>query len=322
MDLHNTRAATAALFRTPERWMDGERLRYHSFGSPPSAMHPGELFRANLAVIDQVIAGVCRRARLGGADAEDFASSVKLALMENDYAILQQYQQRASLATYLAIVVDRLLSDQRTREYGRWRPSTEAVRMGPAAILLETLVRRDRRSLDEALPHVCAVDPALTRQAAEAMLARLPEHKRRPARAELDEAAEQTVAGPDRADADALACDARRLTGRTSAVVKEAIARLPQEDRMLLRFRFGSAMSISDIARMMRLPQRPLYRRFEGLLVKLRAALDAAGLDAREVEELIGSEEGPEMNFGLAENAAVRQSVLHEESQAATRESS
>src|ERR1019366_938207 len=48
-----------------------------------------ELFRANLALVERVIAGVCRRAGLRGPDAEDFGSIVMVALIENDYAILR-----------------------------------------------------------------------------------------------------------------------------------------------------------------------------------------------------------------------------------------
>ena len=36
-------------------------------------MHPRELFEANLGTIERVIAIVCRRGGLFGADAEDFA---------------------------------------------------------------------------------------------------------------------------------------------------------------------------------------------------------------------------------------------------------
>src|SRR3954470_19265621 len=51
-----------------------------------------ELFRANLALVERVIGGVCRRAGLRDAVAEDFSSTVKLALIENDYAILRGYE--------------------------------------------------------------------------------------------------------------------------------------------------------------------------------------------------------------------------------------
>ncbi len=45
-----------------------------------SAMIPREFFDANLDTIERVIGVVCRRARLVGADAEDSASEVQLAL--------------------------------------------------------------------------------------------------------------------------------------------------------------------------------------------------------------------------------------------------
>ena len=78
---------------------------------------------------------------------------------------------------------------------------------------------------------------------------------------------------------------------------------------MILRFRFGSGMSIADISRVLRLPQRPLYRRLESLIERLRAALQGAGLDSRDVTALIG--EAHEMDFGLGagKSDSARQSL-------------
>jgi hypothetical protein len=42
-------------------------------------MKPRELFETNLGTIERVIAIVCHRARLFGADAEDFTALVLLA---------------------------------------------------------------------------------------------------------------------------------------------------------------------------------------------------------------------------------------------------
>src|SRR5947207_3384167 len=114
-------------------------------------MHPEELFRTNLALIERVISCVCRRAGLRDADAEDFGSTAKLALIENDYAILRDYEGRAPLGAFLAVVVQRLLSREWVRLRGRWHPSADAERAGPAAVLLEKLTVRDGRSLDEAV---------------------------------------------------------------------------------------------------------------------------------------------------------------------------
>src|SRR5438477_2121633 len=120
-----------------------------------------ELFRANLALVERVIGGVCRRAGLHGADAEDFASTVKLALIENDYAILRGYEGRAPLGAFLTVVVQRLLSREWMRLRGRWHPSAEAERSGAAAVLLEKLTMRDGRSLDEAIDIVRSAHPSL-----------------------------------------------------------------------------------------------------------------------------------------------------------------
>src|SRR5215470_12626759 len=106
-------------------------------------MQAEELFRANLALVERVIAGVCRRAGLRDADAEDFASSARLALLEDDYAILRGYEGRAPLGAFLTVVVQRMLSREWLRLRGRWRPSAEAERGGPAAVMLEKLTVKD-----------------------------------------------------------------------------------------------------------------------------------------------------------------------------------
>jgi RNA polymerase sigma factor for flagellar operon FliA len=261
-------------------------------------MNAAELFESHLALIDRVTATVCRRARMFGADAEDFASSVKLALIENDYAILRQYTGRSTLAAYLGVVVQRMLLDQRTHALGRWRPSREAERFGEAGVLLETLIERDRRSLEEALPLVQGVDSSLTRERIAEMAGRFRRHSARPRAVELDENA--PIAARELADIRAVEAERRRISAETSRVIRETIDALPLEDMMILRFRFGSGMSIADISRMLRLPQRPLYRRLESLLERLHTALRRAGLGSGDITDLIG-DAAQEMDFGLTD---------------------
>lgn len=260
-------------------------------------MDPGQLFAASLSLIDKVIDGVCRRARLYGADAEDFASAVKLALVEDDYAVLRKFEGRASLSTYLTIVVERLLRDARTHDRGRWHPSAEATRMGAAGVLLETLVRRDRRTLDEALPLVQSIEPTLVQADLEAMLARLPQRRARPAPVDLDAVPADSLVSREAADAPLLESEARRLSERTAAVVRETLAAFEPEERALLKMRFAAGMSIADISRMTRLPQRPLYRRFEDLLARLRKALRLAGVTVKDAGDVIGA--AADLDFGL-----------------------
>jgi RNA polymerase sigma factor (sigma-70 family) len=262
---------------------------------------PSNLLESNLALVEGIAARVCRRARVHDADAEDFIATVKLALVEDDYAILRKYEGRSALATYLTIVIERLMSDERMRTRGRWHPSTEAVRQGPAALLLEAIVRRDRRTIDDALPLLHSVDPTITRDAAVELLARLPERKPRPAEIDLESAPPAALATGKSADTEALASEARSLTQKAADIVRVTLSQLALEDRAIVRFRFGLEMNVSDISRMLRLPQRPLYRRIESLLLKLRAALVAAGVKESEAEDIFARAAIDEIDLGLAD---------------------
>lgn len=257
-----------------------------------------ELFRTSLPLIEHVIHSVCRKASLYGADAEDFASTVKVALIEDDYAILRAWRKQASLGGYLMVVVRRLLADERMRMLGRFNLSTEARLGGKAAELLETYVRRDGRPLEEVIPLIQAVDPALDRRAIEAMLDRLPQRVPRPRPAPLDDIDVESPRVSDGAEAAATEREVQRLSAQASEVVRAAMAALPQEDRTILRMHFGSSIGVAAISRMLRLPQRPLYRRIESSLARLRRALVAAGIDAGTAEDLIGSAVQA-LDFGL-----------------------
>src|SRR6266481_3261945 len=106
-------------------------------------MDAQRLFLDQLPLIERVVHFICRRYALKGADADDFASTVKLQLIDHDYAILRQFQQRSSLGTYLKVVIQRMYLDQRVREWGKWRPAVRARQLGEPAILLDLLVNRD-----------------------------------------------------------------------------------------------------------------------------------------------------------------------------------
>jgi DNA-directed RNA polymerase specialized sigma24 family protein len=266
--------------------------------NPNPKMNPQELFRANLPLIERVIGGVCRRAGLHDADAEDFGSMVKLALIENDYAILRGYEGRAPLGAFLTVVAQRVLSRERTRLWGRWHPSAEAERLGRSAVLLEKLLSRDGRSLDEAIPIVRASDASLDEHDVRALADRLPVRQARPRLVPLPQ---ENLASPEHADARVRERETREISERAARVVRETIEALPLTDRMLVRFHFGAQLSIADASRILGAPQRPLYRRIETLLRELRTALENAGAGAAVVGEVIraGASEG--LDFGLGQ---------------------
>jgi RNA polymerase sigma factor for flagellar operon FliA len=177
------------------------------------------------------------------------------------------------------------------------------VRLGEAAVALERLLRRDRRTVEEAVPLVRAIDPSLTRGDVEALARRLPERHARPRPIDVD-STELALAASDGADALALGSERQRLSVRTSNIVRDALESMSAEDRTILRFHYGASMTMADIARALRLPQRPLYRRIERLHNALRTALAAAGIDEATVGELIGAFDS-EMDFGWKNASAL-----------------
>jgi RNA polymerase sigma factor (sigma-70 family) len=255
------------------------------------------LFEANLPAIECAIARVCREARLEGANAEDFASSVRLALLADDCAILRKFEGRSSMPTYLTIVVRRLFYDER-RAAGRWYASAEAQRHGPAAVLFERLTMHERRTFRDAADLVQRDHPDVSLAELEQLAAVLPQRTVRPLIVPVeDEHAERFASGSSAGDlVDSL--DVQRRSIQANDAVRVAMAMMTAEDRVILRLRFTANASIAQIARSLNLEQRPLYRRIESLLAAIRRALEAAGVDAASVDDLIGVPEET-LDFGL-----------------------
>ena len=265
-------------------------------------MDPRELLDANLPLVERVVDRVCRRARLHGADAEDFASHVKLALLENDGAILRKWAG-GSLATFLAVVAQRLLIDL-WRARGRWKPSAEAQRLGPAAVELETQLVRDGASIGESVPSLQAIDPSLTSRDVARLAARLP-HRPPPSRTvPMAADASEFLADMHSADDRVRTAEIHETSDRTGRIVRGALAALPLEDRTLVRLRFLSSMTIADISRVLDIPQRPLYRRLEALLAHLRGALAKEGIDGAALAGVIANPE-TRIDFGWKSDETV-----------------
>jgi antitoxin (DNA-binding transcriptional repressor) of toxin-antitoxin stability system len=109
----------------------------------PGSQDWQSFFLNNLSLVERLIAFVCRKNGITGADAEDFASDAKLKLIEDNYAVLRKFEGRCSLPTYLTIIIQRYYLEQKIQEWGKWRPSLQARQRGDAAILLERLISRD-----------------------------------------------------------------------------------------------------------------------------------------------------------------------------------
>ena len=245
------------------------------------------LFLTHLGTIERIVNATCSRRGLGGDDAADCASWIKTRLIEDDYAILRKFRGESSITTYLTVVIAMLVRDYRVRRWGRWRPSAAAKRMGPVAMRLEKLVHRQGYRLGEAAEVLRSRgDTDLSdREIVSAF-------KELPARAPLRPvdvgpeplAAAQAPGGAE----DVVESEAAALERQTvERAVAQALDRLAPLDRLVLRMRFWSGLTVADIARGLGVPQKPLYRQIERALGQLRTELEGTGVSRERVRDLL-----------------------------------
>lgn len=262
-----------------------------------------QLFREQEATIRKAAAYFCRRYGFSREEIEDFTQHVLLKIWADDCAVLRKWQGRSSLSTYLAMVVQRALLDYVNHNWGKWRPSAEAQRLGQLAIDLETLLVRDRMGFDEA----CRTLRSRGTPASEAELRELmgklpPRSPRRLDKSYESEGGDVRGAGahlrgampgqraePAAAEsADDLLWSKERERCRqvTLQALTAAIEKLPAGDCVIAKM-LGN-FSIAEIARILKLDQKALYRRKDKILKSLREALEKAGIKAEDVEGFLG----------------------------------
>jgi len=251
------------------------------------AMTPKELYESNLPLIDKAIAFVCRKNLLSGPEAEDFRQSVHVKLMEDDYKVLRKYRGDAVLKTYLIIVVQRHLLDWRNQQWGKQRASAEAQRLGKVAVKLEELIRRDGLSVAEACEILLTNHHVgISRAELERIASLLPQKS--PRRLVGEEELEDRPAEVERPEEHILESELRSTHRRLLATLEKALGELPAEDRLVIEMCVMGGRRIADAARFLGLPEKPLYRRREQLLARLRQALETEGFSWDQVAKLLG----------------------------------
>lgn len=244
------------------------------------------LLVTNLPLLERLVRAACRGSSMREADVEDFLSEVKLKLVEREYHVLRSFRGRCSMATWLALIVQRQLLDYRAQTKGRFRPSAEAQRLGADAVRLETLLIRDRKPLAEAVELLRRSGSAMTPAEGERIAARLPRRQPRAVTVALDDAGVEPAAP----QGDAGTSRDREAASRTvSVTLRDAIGGLLPEDQAVLRMHFVAGMSIVDVARALGREPHRVYRLVRSLCADLHERLLAAGIDAQRIRELLES---------------------------------
>lgn len=241
----------------------------------------------HLEWIERVVASMCRRNGIWGDDAEDFASWVKMRLVEDDYAVFRKFRGESAITTYLTVVISMFLREYRVSRWGRWRPSVAARRNGPVAVRLEMLVNRDGHSIDQAVQILATEEGAsLTTREAAALVAGFP-RRSNVREVALDPANLEHATSTAGAD-DPLQLEERaEERGAAEAALASALEALDPEDRLIVKMRFWDGMTVADIARGLDLEQKPLYRRLDRALGRLRRDLEREGVGRETVVGLL-----------------------------------
>jgi RNA polymerase sigma factor (sigma-70 family) len=242
-----------------------------------------QLLERELPLIEKITNVICRRSGMSADDIEEFTAEVKLRLVKNDYAILRAYERRSRFTTYIATVIRRLLIDYRRHHLGKWHDSAEAQRLGRLGVDVERAMLRDGRTIQETLTLLREKHPGVTIDEIE-RIARLLPAKIRHKLVPIDEA--ESI--QSRGEADRVVH--MDMAARISAVVCSFIDGLPRDEQLIFRLRFDCDMTVAQISRSLHRDQQVLYRLLYKHFDALRAELTKVGVDARAVEDLIGSD--------------------------------
>lgn len=244
------------------------------------------LLEENLATIYRIIAIVCRKNGLWEDRAEDFQGWVILKLLEDDCAVMGKYRGESTIQSYLAVVIGRYFAQYAREQWGRWRNSAAAERLGQLAKDLETLVIRDGWSLAEAGEMLrTSGRTELSDLELGKLLAQLPSRAPLRPREVGSEALDEQV-GPEGAEDRIWEADARERWETVTRALGRVIARLEPEDALIVRMHFADGRSIADVARALNLEQKPLYRRVERLRTRLRKLLEDEGVTGTDDSDL------------------------------------
>jgi RNA polymerase sigma factor (sigma-70 family) len=244
------------------------------------------LYSKHSDTIESVLAYTRRAHRLSADDGDEFSSWARLRLLEDDCAILKKFRGLSTFKTFLVTVIQRLFLDWRIKEWGKWRPTADARRVGPVAIELERLVLRDHIEFEQAAETLVSKGTAVSREECERAWAELP---RRPARQRAGEQVLESVPSSAPAHDPVAIREQFANAGKASSALADAIPTLTPQEQLIIRLRFQDGITVARIAQLIGEEQKPLYRRIDQILARLRATLTDAGVTADEVRDLLGN---------------------------------
>jgi RNA polymerase sigma factor (sigma-70 family) len=261
-------------------------------------MNPEETYLQHLRTIERIAAFVARRHHLEASEAEEFIQEVRVRLLDDNYAIIRKFEGRSTFSTYLTTVIGRLFAQWRVEQWGKWRPSAEAKRLGDKAVTLERLMSRDGFTFSEAVRVLTTPkSSSYTIGELEAIYLRLPSRNPRPV-----VVSEERVPDVLTVEADAYeridAGDRARVLRQALQTIDGVLKGMEAEDQLILELRFWHSQRVPEIAKTLNLDQKKLYKRLDRLFLVLRRELESTGVSQADLNGLLSAgDEEPHLNF-------------------------
>ena len=250
-------------------------------------MNPEQTYLEHLGKIERIAAFVARQSHLNPDETSEFTQEVRVRLLDNDYAIIRKFEGRSLFSTYLTTVIVRLFHQWRVEQWGKWRPSAEAKRLGDKAITFERLLTRDGFTFEEAVKVLTTpAGSQYTVAELEAIYIRLPLRNPRPILVS-DEALPEAVAVDADAERRVENGDYERTARHAAVTMDDLLTSMDAEDRLILQMRFWHALKVPDIAQRLHIEQKKLYKRLDKLFLTLRKGLERAGVSKSEIGTLL-----------------------------------
>ena len=98
----------------------------------------------------------------------------------------------------------------------------------------------------------------------------------------------QSASSSARADAELEQGERAEHASVTAVALAAALQQLDPQDRLILKMRFQDNFQVAQIARLLRVEAKPLYRRLERIMKVLRQAMEAQGISPGDVEAITG----------------------------------
>lgn len=155
-------------------------------------------------------------------------------------------------------------------------------------MLLERLVTRDGLTAGEAIRTLTTGSGTqCTAAELESLYVRLPLRSPRPI--VVSEGAIPDVAATDSDAGERVESrDRERSARRAAEAIDGTLASMEPEDRLILQMRFWDGRKVPDIAKVLHLDQKKIYKRLDRLFLVLRKRLESAGVGREDVDKLLG----------------------------------